>query len=260
MPRLKQAPSPTTAGEPSLLFSSRDAPHGPLVIIPARYASTRLPGKALADIHGQPMVVRVLHQAERAAGVSGVVVATDDLRIADAVTAAGGQAVMTRTEHSSGTDRIAEAIAQLGWSGEVVINVQGDEPLLDPSVIESLVAAMDDDEVQVATVAAPLSDDPSDPSVVKVAVDERGRALYFSRAPIPYGGPYLHHLGIYAYRTRALARFVDSPPAALERLERLEQLRFLAMGCPIAVIQIDAAFPSVDTPADLERVRCILKP
>ena len=230
------------------------------MVIPARYGSTRLPGKALADIHGQPMVVRVLHQAERAAGVSGVVVATDDLRIADAVTAAGGQAVMTRTDHTSGTDRIAEAIVQLGWSGEVVINVQGDEPLLEPSTIEALIAAMDDDEVQVATIAAPLTDDPSDPSVVKVAVDERGRALYFSRAPIPYGGPYLHHLGIYAYRTRALARFVDSPPAALERVERLEQLRFLAMGCPIAVIQVDTAFPSVDTSADLERVRCILKP
>jgi 3-deoxy-manno-octulosonate cytidylyltransferase (CMP-KDO synthetase) len=230
------------------------------VVIPARYASTRLPGKALADLYGQPMVVRVLHQVQRVAGISGAVVATDDSRIADAVSQAGGQAVMTRTDHTSGTDRIAEALHTLEWSGEVVVNVQGDEPLIEPATIEALITAMDDPEVQVATVAAPLTEDPTDPAVVKVVVDRRGRALYFSRAPIPYGGPYLQHIGIYAYRASALARFVTSPPAPLEQTERLEQLRFLAMGCPIAVVQVEAASPSVDTPADLERVRCILKP
>ncbi len=260
MPRLKQAPPPDTAGEPSLFAGS--GPSGdsaPLVVIPARFGSTRLPGKAMADIHGQPMVVRVLERVRRA-GVGAVVVATDDVRIAEAVRSAGGEAVMTRDDHTSGTDRIAEALGLLSWDGDVVVNVQGDEPLIEPSTIDALLAAMADPEVQVATVAAPLTGDPAQPSVVKVAVDQRGRALYFSRAPIPFGGPYLHHIGIYAYRTGALARFVASRPSPLERIERLEQLRFLELGSPIAVVQVDEAPPSVDTPADLELVRRILKP
>ena len=256
MLRLKKAPPPWLAGEPSLFAGDAQAP---VVVIPARYGSTRLPGKALADLHGQPMVVRVLQRVLQARRIGGVVVATDDERIAEAVHQVGGLAIMTSPEHASGTDRIAEALTRLPWTGDIVVNVQGDEPLIEPDTIDALIDAMDDPTVQVATVAAPLTGDPMDPSVVKVALSSSGRALYFSRAPIPHGGPYLHHIGIYAYRTAALARFVASPHAPTERSERLEQLRFLELGCPIAVITVDAASPSVDTPADLERVRRILK-
>ena len=257
MPRHKQAPPPLTAGEPSLFARDEEAP---IVVIPARYGATRLPGKALADIHGRPMVVRVLERVRRCRRVGRVVVATDDDRIFDAVTAAGELAVMTSRQHASGTDRIAEALAGLAWSGGVVINVQGDEPLVSPQTIDALVAAMDDPEVQVATVVAPLRVDPADPSTVKAVVTAAGRAVYFSRAAVPHGGPYWHHIGLYAYRAQALARFTSTPPTPLERSERLEQLRFLELGCPIAVVTVDEASPSVDTPADLEQVRRIFQP
>jgi 3-deoxy-manno-octulosonate cytidylyltransferase (CMP-KDO synthetase) len=234
--------------------------HAPIVVIPARYGASRLPGKALADIHGRPMVVRVLERVRRCSRVGQVVVATDDQRIVDAVTAAGGVAVMTESQHASGTDRIAEALSGLSWSGDVVVNVQGDEPLVSPQTIDALVDAMDDPQIQVATVVAPLRGDPAEASTVKAVVTDSGRALYFSRAPVPHGGPYWHHIGLYAYRAQALEQFIRSPPTPLELVERLEQLRFLELGCPIAVVAVDEASPSVDTPADLELVRRIFQP
>ena len=257
MPRPKQAPSPLTAGEPSLFAKGAQAP---IVIIPARYGATRLPGKALADIHGRPMIARVIEQVRRSRRVGRVVVATDDERVVAAVEAVGETAVMTSPRHVSGTDRIAEALAGLSWTGDVVINVQGDEPLVSPQTIDALVAAMDDPQIEVATVVAPLRGDPAEPSTVKAVLTAAGRALYFSRAPVPHGGPYWHHVGLYAYRAQALARFTSSAPASNERSERLEQLRFLELGCPIAVVKVDEASPSVDTPADLERVRRIFQP
>ncbi len=244
-----QAPPPTLAGEPSLSSA------GAVAIIPARYASRRLPGKALVDIDGLPMVVRVMARAQRARRISRVIVATDDDRILDAVRAHGGEAMLTASSHRSGTDRICEVTERLSLSG-VVVNVQGDEPLIEPAVIDALVEAMQRG-VAVATVAAPLDGDPADPACVKVVTDADGRALYFSRAPIPFGGPYRQHIGLYAFRPDALARFASLPRGRLERRESLEQLRFLEAGMTIAVVDVEGAAPSVDTPADLARVRAL---
>lgn len=243
------------------------------VVIPARYASTRLPGKPLADIAGQPMIVRVAAAARRAR-TDGVWVATDDERIAAAVRQHGFDAVMTRANHVSGTDRIAEVADRLAWDDQdIVVNVQGDEPLLDPALIEAVAAALHGDpDAAMATAAHPLgaAADMFNPNVVKVVCDVRGRALYFSRAPIPWDRDAfaatrdvlpadlqaLRHIGLYAYRVSFLRRFGRLAVSPLERCESLEQLRALWHGYPIQVVRVDQPpAPGVDTPEDLERVR-----
>lgn len=243
------------------------------VVIPARYASTRLPGKPLVDIAGQPMIVRVAAAASRAR-TDGVWVATDDERIASAVRHHGFNAVMTRADHVSGTDRIAEVAEQLRWSdADIVVNVQGDEPLLDPALMEAVAAALSGDPgAAMATAAHPITEasDFFNPNVVKVVCDTRGRALYFSRAPIPWDRdrfagtretlpadlPAQRHIGLYAYRVGFLRRFGELAASPLERCESLEQLRALWHGYPIQVVSVDVPpAPGVDTAEDLERVR-----
>lgn len=243
------------------------------VVIPARYASTRLPGKPLADIAGQPMIVRVAAAARRS-GADGVWVATDDERIVSAVRQHGFDAVMTDANHVSGTDRIAEVADQLNWDdAEIVVNVQGDEPLLDPALIDVVAGALrNDPDAAMATAAHPLASaaDFFNPNVVKLVCDARGRALYFSRAPIPWDRdqfadrrdalpadlPAQRHIGLYAYRVNFLRRFGQLAASPLERCESLEQLRALWHGYPIQVVSIDhPPAPGVDTPEDLERVR-----
>ena len=239
----------------------------PIVLIPARMASTRLPGKPLADIAGMPMIVRVWRQAN-AANIGPVIVAAADREIAAAIEAAGGRAELTAPELPSGSDRIFAAleIADPAGTHDVVVNLQGDLPDLDPAHIKKVIEPLSDTAVDIATLAAEIDDDAdrADPNVVKPVVawssDGRsGRALYFSRATIPSGeGPVFHHLGIYAYRRAALARFVALPPSALEKREKLEQLRALEAGMHIAVVRVDSVPLSVDTAADLERARALL--
>lgn len=243
------------------------------VVIPARYASTRLPGKPLADIAGKPMIVRVAVAARRAKA-EGVWVATDDERIAAVVRQHGFEAVMTRENHASGTDRIAEVADKLQWDdADIVVNVQGDEPLLDPSLIEAVAAALRDDPgAAMATASHSLSmaEDFFSPNVVKVVCDIRGRALYFSRAPIPWDRdrfagrpdelpadlPAQRHIGVYAYRVSFLRCFGELAASPLERCESLEQLRALWHGYPIQVVRVGhPPAPGVDTAEDLERVR-----
>lgn len=231
------------------------------VIIPARLQSERLPEKPLVDICGKPMVVRVLERAQAARGVDQVVVATDSERIAQVVRAAGGTAVMTPAECPSGSDRVARAARQLD-EADVVVNVQGDEPLLASAAIEQLLTAFDDPAVEMATLARKLTPTEfENPNVVKVVSDLRGDALYFSRAPIPHlrgGGisPLARaHVGIYGFRADFLQRFAELPPTPLEQAERLEQLRVLEHGYRIRVVQTDYRAVGVDTPEDLERVR-----
>lgn len=203
------------------------------------------------------MVVHVLERAASARCVTAVIVATDDERIAEAVTRAGGQAVMTPSSLPSGSDRVAWVMRSR--SEPLVVNVQGDEPLLDPATIDAVVQGMCDAGAPVGTASAPLGDvEAQNPNRVKVVVDSSGRALYFSRAPIPHGGPYRLHVGLYAWRTEALLQFAAAPPSALERCERLEQLRLLERGVPIQVVPIGAAALSVDTPEDLERIRALV--
>ncbi len=227
-----------------------------LAVIPARYDSVRLPGKVLEPIAGRTMLEHVWARAS-ASSVQRVLVATDDDRVAQAVRDFGGQVVMTSPDHPSGSDRVFEAIA--GLDAAIVVNVQGDEPLLDPRVVDQLIRALDaDPELDVATPAAPLEGDPRCPSVVKVVADARGRALYFSREAIPHGGPWLHHLGVYAFRREALARYVGLPRGPLEQGERLEQLRLLEHGLRLGVVSVERAQPSVDTLEDLLHVRQIL--
>ncbi|NWG38953.1 MAG: 3-deoxy-manno-octulosonate cytidylyltransferase [Hydrogenophilaceae bacterium] len=242
------------------------------VVIPARYASSRLPGKPLADIAGKPMVVRV---AERAAqsGAAEVIVATDEERVLRAVEKAGFRALMTSPDHASGTDRIAEVAAKLGCAEEdILVNVQGDEPLIPPALIRECALALTLHEAAaIATLAHPLHDEADfrNPNIVKVVTDAQGYALYFSRAPIPWprdafaagqglpaGLPILRHIGLYAYRASFLAAFGGLAPAPLERFEMLEQLRALWHGYRIAVaVTPDSPGVGVDTPEDLERVR-----
>ena len=239
----------------------------PILLIPARLASTRLPAKPLADIGGVPMIVRVLRQAE-AAGLGPVAVAAGDAEIAAAVKAADGQAVLTDPDLPSGSDRIHAALEKLDPQRrhDVVINLQGDLPALDPAQIRAVAMALEDSGADIATLAAQITD-PSErdnPSVVKAVVawergGKRGRALYFTRATAPGGeGPLFHHVGIYAYRRDALARFVGLPPSPLELREKLEQLRALEANMSIAVARVDSVPLSVDTPSDLERARKIL--
>lgn len=231
-----------------------------LVVIPARFGSTRFPGKPLALLAGRPLISHVIDRAT-AAQVGPVLVATDDMRIAAAATAAGAQVALTRPDCASGTDRVAEAVsaiplAELG-ADDVVLNIQGDEPRIEVAAIRAVVAELTRPEVELATAATPLYPAlAASPHVVKVAVDALGRALYFSRAPIPWSDapaapPRLRHLGLYAYRRRTLLRLAALPPAPAEQCERLEQLRALHHGIAIAVVTVAAAWRGVDTPADL---------
>jgi 3-deoxy-manno-octulosonate cytidylyltransferase (CMP-KDO synthetase) len=237
-----------------------------LVLIPARMAATRLPGKPLLDIAGLPMIVHVLRRAE-AAKIGSVAVATDTPEIAAAVTAHGGKAVMTRADHPSGSDRIYEALCTLDPRGEaeIVINLQGDFPTISPDHIRDVLAPLGDPAVDIATLAAEIhtEEESTNPNVVKAVGAPIGarrlRALYFTRATAPWGdGPRYHHIGLYAYRRAALERFVALPPSPLERQEKLEQLRALEAGMRIDIAIVDTVPRGVDTPADLETTRRIL--
>ena len=237
-----------------------------LVLIPARMAATRLPGKPLLDIGGLPMIVQVLRRAEEA-GIGRVAVATDTVEIADAVRAHGGEAVMTSADHPSGSDRIFEAMRLLDPDGRIdtIINLQGDFPTIRPDNIRAVLAPLDDPAVDIATLAAEIhtEEEATNPNVVKVIgspiTAQLLRALYFTRATAPWGdGPRYHHIGLYAYRRAALERFVALAPSPLESREKLEQLRALEAGMRIDVTIVDTVPRGVDTPADLETARRIL--
>lgn len=237
-----------------------------LILIPARMAATRLPGKPLADIAGQPMIVHVWRRAMEAE-VGPVWVATDSPAIAEAVEKAGGAVAMTRSDHASGTDRIHEAAEKIDprRNAQVVVNVQGDEPTLEPASLAMAVALLKDGDVDIGTLAATIREDTegSDPHVVKVVGTPTGparlRALYFTRATAPYGdGPLYHHIGLYAFRRAALDRFVALPPSTLEKREKLEQLRALEAGMRIDVALVDSVPLGVDTVEDLEKARAML--
>jgi 3-deoxy-manno-octulosonate cytidylyltransferase (CMP-KDO synthetase) len=249
------------------------------VVIPARFSSTRLPGKPLADIGGVPMIVRVARQA-LASGAREVVVATDDERVFAAVAQHGHDVMMTRVDHHSGSDRVMEVVSGRGWdSDHIVINVQGDEPLIPPAAIGQVAALLRErPEILVATLCEPINDAQLvfDPNVVKIVCDHRSRARYFSRAPIPWRREdfsnnairdqlalaprtWWRHIGIYGYRVRGLAQFCSLPAGRLEQIESLEQLRLLENGIEVVVGEAVAAVPGgVDTPADLDRVRAQL--
>ena len=249
-----------------------------VAIIPARYASTRLPGKPLSDIHGKTLIERVYERVRGARTLDRILVATDDERIAAAVRGFGGEVRLTSPHHPTGTDRLAEAARLV--EAEIVVNVQGDEPMLDPAGIDAAVGALvDDPGLPMATLSLPLrdADEMLSPSVVKVVADGAGNALYFSRNPIPFvrhaPGPRAaaelavarglarKHVGLYAYRRAALARFASLPPSPLEEAEGLEQLRALHHGIRIRVVRMDGeGGVAVDTPQDLERVRALLLP
>jgi 3-deoxy-manno-octulosonate cytidylyltransferase (CMP-KDO synthetase) len=239
-----------------------------IAVIPSRYASTRLPGKPLVALGGKSMIERVWERVLRAQSVSQVLVATDDERIRSAVQAFGGQAVMTRSDHRSGTERVAEVAATHG-DAAIIVNVQGDEPLIEPAAIEAAIdAIVSDDTVNIATLAVPISSpaDIMDPNVVKTVLDFDGNALYFSRAPIPWvrdrGGSvharHLKHLGLYAFRRAALLEFATFPQGDLERIEQLEQLRWLENGYRIRVAETQFDSISVDMPEDVARVEELL--
>ena len=242
------------------------AKHDVLVLIPARMAAHRLPAKPLADIAGLPMIVHVVRRAE-AAAIGPVVVATDSEVIATAVEKAGGRAVLTRTDHTSGTDRTHEALGIVDPEGQarIVVNVQGDLPTLAPGDLRAALELLEDPAVDIATIAAEITKDAerTNPNVVKVVgspvAPNRLRALYFTRATAPSGeGPLYHHIGLYAYRRAALERFVALPPSPLERRERLEQLRALEAGMRIDVRLVETVPLGVDTPEDLETARKLL--
>jgi 3-deoxy-manno-octulosonate cytidylyltransferase (CMP-KDO synthetase) len=240
-----------------------------LAVIPARFHSTRLPGKILADIAGKPMIEHVYRRVAAASGVHAVLVATDDERIAQAVRSFGGAALMTRADHVSGTDRIAEAIGPLPC--RAVVNVQGDEPLIEPETIDAAIAPLlADASVEMSTLGRPFQslEEFKSPHVVKVVTNLLGDALYFSRAPIPASGPSAPlldvdqlaalaraHVGLYVYRRGTLLKLAGTPPGLLEQQESLEQLRALALGIKIRVVDTRHAAAGVDTPEDLERVR-----
>lgn len=244
-------------------------PGNPIVIIPARMASTRLPGKPLADICGAPMIVHVWRRAQEA-GVGPVVVACAEAEVAEAVGAAGGRAVLTRADHRTGSDRVFEALGSVDPDGrfDAVVNIQGDLPTITPAAILAAIGALEDDAVDIATLASVIRDagERGDPNVVKAVLSlkpgsEVGRALYFSRAQVPAGeGDLYHHIGLYVFRRAALARFVGLDAGVLERRERLEQLRALEHGMRIDAALVDTVPLGVDTPADLERARALLAP
>jgi 3-deoxy-manno-octulosonate cytidylyltransferase (CMP-KDO synthetase) len=239
-----------------------------VVVIPARYGSTRLPGKPLVSLAGQPMIQRVYERAKSAQNVDRVIVATDDERIVKAVEAFGGEARMTRTEHRTGTERVAEVAAHV--EGEVFVNVQGDEPLLDPVAVETAVRALlEDPPAAISTVATPIRTpgDIMDPNAVKVVLDFDGNALYFSRAPIPWVRDtavkiqvrHLKHLGLYVFQRDALLEYPTLPQGELERIEQLEQLRWMENGWKIRVAEVEHDAVSVDVPADVARVEKLLQ-
>lgn len=237
-----------------------------LILIPARMASTRLPGKPLADIAGEPMIVHVWRRAAESK-IGRVWVATDSAAVAAAVEKAGGRALMTRSDHASGTDRIYEALEKLdpGRRVDIIVNMQGDLPSLEPAILAASVALLDDRAVDIATLAAEIVNphERDDPGVVKVVgtsiAPARLRALYFTRATAPAGeGPLYHHIGLYAFRRAALERFAALPPSPLERREKLEQLRALEAGMRIDVAIVDTVPLGVDTPEDLARARAML--
>ncbi|HHR5900029.1 TPA: 3-deoxy-manno-octulosonate cytidylyltransferase [Providencia alcalifaciens] len=245
------------------------------VIIPARYASTRLPGKPLADIHGKPMVVRVMEQAIKS-GASRVIIATDHPDVAAAVIAAGGEACMTNPDHQSGTERLAEVIDTYGFSDdEIIVNVQGDEPLIPPEIIRQVAQNLQGSQANMGTLAVPIhsAQEAFNPNAVKVVMDKDGYALYFSRATIPWdrdqfaksketiGDTFLRHIGIYAYRAGFIRRYIAWDASPLEKIEMLEQLRVLWYGEKIHVAVAEKApGAGVDTPEDLELVRQQFQP
>jgi 3-deoxy-manno-octulosonate cytidylyltransferase (CMP-KDO synthetase) len=237
-------------------------------VIPARWASTRLPGKSLVDLCGKPMVQWVVERAMEVKSLSQVIVATDDERIKDAVESFGGTAVMTREDHPSGTDRIAEAAC--GFDADLVVNIQGDEPLLNPQMVDDLIGIMiNDDSWDMGTAAAPIlnDEDLNDPSVVKVVWAEDHRALYFSRSIIPFvrdddmraSVKHWRHLGIYVYRYDFLKKMVEASPCVLEQAEKLEQLRSLHLGAKMVVMESDDTGIGVDTPEDVIRAESLLR-
>jgi len=224
-----------------------------VAIIPARYSSTRFPGKPIVLIEGKPLIEHVYRQVQQARYVDRIIVATDDERIRQAVERFGGAAVMTRKDHSSGTDRLAEAANDLD-PDTLVVNVQGDEPMIEPGVIDSAISAAQVQDADIVTIMTRL--DPSraaDPNRVKVVVDRNGHALYFSRSRIPSGGTTFLHIGLYAYRVRFLKLFTKLDPTPLEQAERLEQLRALEHGFRIRVVEVESESWGIDTPEDLER-------
>lgn len=242
----------------------------PVILIPARLAATRLPNKPLADIHGAPMIVHVMKRALES-GLGRVIIACSEQEVHDAVTAAGGEAVLTDPDLPSGSDRILAALKHVDPAGKhrAVINVQGDLPTLDPQLIIMAARLLENPDVHVATLGAVITreEEINNPNVVKAVAEidfakgeQQGRALYFTRTTAPSGdGPLLHHIGLYAYQRAALEQFVASPPSALERREKLEQLRALALGMRIDIAVADTVPLGVDTPADLERARALLK-
>ncbi len=239
-----------------------------VVVIPARYGATRLPGKPLVQLAGKPMIQRVYERAKLAQTVARVIVATDDDRIRQAVEAFGGEARMTRADHRTGTERVAEVAAHV--EGDVFVNVQGDEPLLDPGALDTAVnALLEEPHAQVATVATPIKTpaDIMDPNVCKVVLDFDGNALYFSRAPIPWVRDttskiqvrHLKHLGLYVFQRDALLEYPTLPQGELERIEQLEQLRWLENGVKIRVAEVEHDAVSVDVPEDVARVEKLLQ-
>jgi 3-deoxy-manno-octulosonate cytidylyltransferase (CMP-KDO synthetase) len=239
-----------------------------VVVIPARYGSTRLPGKPLLSLAGQPMIQRVYERARLAQRVDQVIVATDDERIVQAVTAFGGEARMTRAEHRTGTERVAEVAAHV--DGEIFVNVQGDAPLIDPVAIDTAVETLAvGDAAPVGTVATPIKTpgEIMDPNVVKVVLDFEDNALYFSRAPIPWVRDtainiqvrHMKHLGLYAFRREALLEYPTLPQGELERIEQLEQLRWMENGTKIRVAEVEHDAVSVDVPEDVARVEKLLR-
>lgn len=239
-----------------------------LIVVPARYASVRFPGKPLAEILGKPMIQHVFEGAGRSRHASRVIVATEDQRIKTVVEAAGGEAVLTRADHRTGTDRVAEVAAHV--PAQIYINVQGDEPLIDAKTIDAVAAAMlEDESIQLATPCSAITqkNDIMDPNIVKVVRDFDGNALYFSRAPIPWvrdtgsrvAASHWKHIGLYGYRRDALLEFPTLPPGELERIEQLEQLRWLENGFHMQVVETEYDPVSVDLPVDLEKVEKILR-
>jgi 3-deoxy-manno-octulosonate cytidylyltransferase (CMP-KDO synthetase) len=256
--------------------------HRPVAIIPARYASTRLPGKPLLEIAGRPMILHVVERALKASAINRVIVATDDERVRRAVTEAGYETMMTSPEHRTGTDRLAEVAAQI--EAEIIVNVQGDEPLIEPATIDAAVAPLLADPAMVmSTTCEPIESaaDALNPNVVKVVTDGNGFALYFSRSPLPFPRAealqhgsleaalraqpellklFAKHTGLYVYRRDFLLTFARLASTPLERIESLEQLRALEHGCRIKVVAVEHRSISVDTPEDLERVRRMIEP
>jgi len=236
-------------------------------VIPARWGSTRLPGKSLVNLCGKPMVQWVVERAMEVRSLSRVIVATDDERIKNVVESFGGVAVMTRVNHPSGTDRIAEAVEGFP-NADLVVNLQGDEPLLDPAMVDKLIELMVGDsswDMGTAATLITVDNDLDDPSVVKVVWDENHRALYFSRSLIPFVRDddidvnHWRHLGLYVYRDEFLKRMVAAPPCELEKIEKLEQLRALHLGAKMVVVETDDKGIGVDTPADIERAERLLR-